>query len=376
LGDPEVNYLFGESLTIRAVLEGDAPLAAATIFFASAGTLTTQAEPLTVDALAGGRRLLSYDLDLTTQPLRAFATVIYRLELVYQDGVTYRSPDYEFFYADNRFDWQNLSEQNFRVHWTRGDLKFAQSVLDVAQSGLAHIQMLLDLPTPAQIEIYIYPDTRSLQDTLTHSDLDWVAGHADPDLGVMVVALPSGPEQRLLMEQRIPHELMHIMLYQTVGPGYNQLPIWLIEGLASISELYPNPDYEILLDHARQTESFVPLANLCAAFPRDASNALLAYAESASFTRFLHTNFGASGLMALIDAYTNGLSCERGPQTALGRDLTQLERQWRQQTFAENPTLASLQALLPWLVLLLGVVGLPLGLTAVRLRQPQPAEAP
>jgi hypothetical protein len=219
------------------------------------------------------------------------------------------------------------------------------------------------------VDIYIYPNAAEMKATLDLSGVNWVAGHADPDLGVMAVALPAGPEQRLLMDQRIPHELMHILTYQSMGQTYANLPVWLSEGLASIAELYPNPDYQVLLNNAQKKDSLLAMSSLCQAFPRDASSALLAYAQSASFTRYLYNKFGISGFQALLDRYADGLDCGRAVESALRHSLVQLERQWRQETFAENVSLKALNNLLPWFVLLLAALAAPLSLTLGRLRR-------
>jgi hypothetical protein len=175
----------------------------------------------------------------------------------------------------------------------------------------------------------------------------------------MVVSLPTVPEQRLEMERQIPHELMHIMLYQKLGTGYPTLPTWLNEGLASMAELYPNPDYIMLLQGAHDNQALLSIASLCNSIPRDASSAYLAYAESTSFTRFLHQRFGTSGLEQLITAYSDGLNCERGVHTAFGSSLSQLEMEWRQEVFQENIAYNAFNNLLPWLVLLIVIIGIP-----------------
>jgi len=158
------------------------------------------------------------------------------------------------------------------------------------------VHRLLLLPVPSGLDIYIYADSRTLQSALSPNSESWVAGHAEPDLGVIVVALPPGPDQRLLIQQRIPHELMHVLLYQSTDPGYANLPIWLSEGLASLVELYPNSDYQVLLENAVEKDSLIPMAALCPSFPRQASSALLSYAQAASFTRFLHNSYGTNRL--------------------------------------------------------------------------------
>ncbi len=101
------------------------------------------------------------------------------------------------------------------------------------------------------------------------------------------MALPESPERQLLAEQRIPHELMHIFLYNSTPLGYKNIPVWLTEGLASLAELYSNPDYPIVLEEAVKEEGLLPMSALCGGFPRKSSEALLAYAQSQDFTQHL-----------------------------------------------------------------------------------------
>jgi hypothetical protein len=129
---------------------------------------------------------------------------------------------------------------------------------------------------------YLY--RRDLQKS-RNGQRDWVAGRRC-DLGVIVVTLPPGSDQKLLIDQRIPRA-MHILVYQLPIP--DTLTPAVDEGLASQVELYPNSDYPILLEDAVKREALIPIASLCQTFPRDASSALLSYAQAASFTKYLYT---------------------------------------------------------------------------------------
>ena len=364
-----VDYTFGGAVSFRLRLRSDSPIQSATIFFQMAGSTHTETGEAEVTLGEGGEYDLRYVHDPNRWPIRAFSTVVYRFDILQQDGQSYRTPDYSFYYEDNRFQWQTLEEDEFVVHWYQGQVAFAQGVLDVAQAGLERVQSLLPLPTPKKVQIYVYSSSSDLQAILSQSGPNWVAGHADPELGAMAVSLPAGPDQRLLMEQRIPHELMHIMLYQTAGKAYANLPTWLSEGLASLAELYPNPDYQILLNNAQERDSLLPMASLCKTFPMDASNALLAYAQSASFTRFLESTYGVDGLKNLTSAYAGGMDCERGATSVFGQSLSQIERQWRQSVFSENPVASGLEKLGPWLLLMAAALAAPLGLIIALLRR-------
>jgi hypothetical protein len=343
---------FGETISFYALLKSELPPDSAIIFFQAANEAHTNLGLTTIERTGEGVYKLSYTHNLSESRFRAFAHIEYRFEVKLKGGEVFKSQTYDYHYTDNRFDWNTLEEKSFRVHWFVGDTAFAQSVLDIAQSGLDQVSKLLPFAGSMSLDIYIYPDGESMQAVLHPSSEKWVAGHADPDLGVVVVALPEGTEQRLLTEQRIPHEIMHIALYLETLHGYNNLPTWLNEGLASNIELYPNPDYRILLEDAAQDDSLIPMSALCKSFPREAKSALQSYAQAASFTSYLHRNYGSQGMEKLITAYANGLDCERGIKVALGEGLTQLDHSWQRDELAENVTRTALNNLLPWYILL------------------------
>ncbi|HEC61921.1 MAG TPA: hypothetical protein ENI27_06660 [bacterium] len=363
--ETSVDYLFGDHITFLATVKSDVPIEKAWLFFRPQGESDTLSGRLNVNSQGEA----FYKHDLTNQSIRAFSTIIYWFELTMDDGKIYTSPEYSFDYEDNRYNWQSRESPPFRVHWYEGDIIFGQNMLDVAILGLNGIQSLLSLSSPKHVDIYAYANSKEMQASLQLSSHTWVGAHTDPDLGVMVVSLPAGPEQRLEMERQIPHELMHILLYEEIGPNYGKLPVWLNEGLASVNELYANPDYLTLLDNAQKNKTLYPISSLCTTFPRDASGAFLAYAQATSFTRYLHQQYGSSGLHDLLRQYADGLDCERGIQVALGSTLTQLEHQWRSEYFGENAFLTALYNLLPWLVLLVAALGVPLGLTIRGLRR-------
>lgn len=360
-----VQYTFGEEITFRGEIPAGVSVESATLFFVAEGELQTRTGAPTWD----NRGQLLYTADLTQSPMRAFSTVVYWFEVTERGGRVLKSERGSFYYEDNRFEWRTRQSKDFRVHWYEGDTAFAQSLLDVAELGLTNIQAVLPLTLSSPVDIYAYATAQEMRATLQNLGKNWVGAHTDPDLGVMVVSLPRGPEQRLEMERQIPHELMHLMLYQWLGVGYGSIPAWLNEGLASIAELYPNPDYLILLNKALDEDSMLPIVSLCDTFPRDASGAFLAYAEATSFTRFLYQQYGTTGLEALTRAYADGMSCERGVQTALGSTLTQLERQWRREAFREDALLKALRNLSPWLIILVLALIVPLGLTLAGTRR-------
>ncbi|MRR30652.1 hypothetical protein EG834_10100, partial [bacterium] len=123
-----------------------------------------------------------------------------------------------------------------------------------------------------------------------------------------------------------------------------------------------------VLDKAIDEDSLLPMSVLCQDFPRDLSGALLAYAQSNSFVRFLSQNFGSRDTLSLLNLYADGLSCEVGVQAAFGSNLTQLETRWQQEMLGRSPFSAAWKQIWPY-VLLAGLVIVPISLTLTPTRR-------
>ena len=277
--------------------------------------------------------------------------------------------------ADDRFNWQTLESGPLKVHWYQGDASFGQAALDTAQAGLESIARLILPNLEEPVEIFIYANADDLRGALTSGNENWIAGHADPTLGVVMVVIEPGAEQRITMEQRIPHELMHIMLYRSVGVGYNNIPAWLSEGMATLAEIYPNADYDGVLAEAATNNGLIPLKELCISFPSDAGQAFLAYAESRSFTDYLYDTYGSTGLQNLVRFYADGVDCDHGTERAFGVSLSGLEADWRSSELGQNAFLYAFQDNSPYLVLLCLVLIIPLiGILSMMRKRGSPNE--
>jgi hypothetical protein len=292
--------------------------------------------------------------------LRPFTTITYWFDVTLSDGRTFRSQNYQEPYLDNRFVWQQRTDEMLRVYWYEGDEAFGDALLDVARRGLNAINALIPTPAAAPLDVYVYANASDLQNALYLGGEEWQGGHANPKLGVVMVAVTPGPEQSIEMETLIPHELAHVMLYRSVGEGYTTLPVWLSEGIASLAELYPNPDYAQALTIASQNRSLLSIADLCDSFPVDASRAYLAYAESQSFVRFLRETYGAPALLSLTSAYADGLGCDQGAVRTLGTSLASLDARWRESELGANVLGVFLRNMLPYLGLFVFLLFIPL----------------
>jgi hypothetical protein len=363
----EASYRFGEQITFVATLKASIPIQGAAIVISDEAQSLNRVEALTVQP--DGR--MEFRLDTRQNILRPFTTVKWNYQFTLSDGSTIQSASFSVRYADNRFNWQTLEAGTLRVNWYQGDMNFGQAASNAAQAGLGSVRQLLtggDLAQP--IEIYIYANTSDLSGTLALSSGNWVAGHADPALGVVMVVIEPGDQQGITMEQRIPHELMHVMMYRAVGAGYYNIPAWLREGMATLAETYPNADYDRVLAQAAADKRLIPLKDLCASFPADQGSAFLAYAEARSFTDYLYRTYdGSRGLLKLIASYASGVDCEHGPERDFGAPLSNLEIKWRSSVLGQNTLLPALQNISPYLVLLCVVLIIPFIVILITLRK-------
>jgi hypothetical protein len=366
--NPQVEYVFGERIEFQARFVSQQQVARVEVFYRPVDGPSTFVGLADIEE---DRIVFVHEIAQFSGYIPVFSTVEYRFRVTMQDGQIDLSDVYYFKYADNRYEWLTLEDQPFRVYWVEGDLTFGQAVLDSARSGLKRINTLMDFPNLQKMDIYVYPRSADLQSALQLSGFVLVAGHANPEIGVVMVSLPPGPTQHLEIDRQIPHEIMHVMLFQKYGDRYENIPTWLNEGLASLVEANPDPDYFILLQDAIENNSLLPIETLCSGFRLEASLFYLSYAESESFTRYLYDNFGASEMVELLDRYADGVECTRGPQLVYNQTLARLEDRWYRDLVGETNWSGIMELLLPWLVLLGSVLLVPLVLMMGSLRRHQ-----
>ncbi|MBK8783571.1 MAG: hypothetical protein IPO22_17590 [Anaerolineales bacterium] len=354
--EPQVAVSFGQSITFQAKIKSSIPIQQVSLLFRGINEENTRVENLTVSP--DGFVSFTYDASLNLLP--PFSWIIFWFQATLSDNQTYTSDPIRFQYKDDRFPWRDINRANVNVHWYAGDDAFGAAALDAASAGTTAINEFMPVSLSDPIDIYIYSNTTDLQNTLMLGGEKWTGGHANPEFGVVMIAIAPGAGQAIEMQTKIPHELAHVMLYRSLGDTYAAQPLWLLEGIASMVELYPNPDYARALEIASGDNSLLPFESLCASFPADAGNTFLAYAQSQSFVSYIHDSFGSSGLTRLTNSYSEGFGCELGATNALGTPLSQLDVRWRENVLGQNTAGVAMRNLLPFLLLLTLVLMVPL----------------
>lgn len=293
--------------------------------------------------------------DLQAQPISPFAPVIYSWRLTDSAGHTLTTPEQTYVYEDNRFTWQTAGRGAIVAHWYSGTLAFGQAVADTGYQALGRVSRFIGATPPARVDVYVYATLNDLQSGLRLGGREWVGGHADPALGVVLVAASPDPSGISGLDRDLPHELAHVMIYQAVGPGYDKMPVWLDEGLAVNSELQPQAQYALALDEAAGKNALMKLDTLCSSFGVDSGQALLAYGQSQSVVRYILDRWGSRAVADLLAAYRDGATCEGGVQRVLNVTLPELQADWQRDVLEASPLSNFLRGLGPALL----VFGLP-----------------
>ncbi len=351
-------YTFAGHMTFTASVTSTAPIVKATVFFQSGSQPPTSqlADSFTPAPVV----TLTATIDLKQVSLTPFSTVSYWWEVSDATGQTARSDIQTVVYMDNRFAWQEFFSSAVRIHWYQGDSGYSAAAAAVAAEALPKIQQQIGVDPPSPIDIYLYASLDDLRSAVELAGRSWLGGQARPELGVVLVAIPPGQDAQLQMRHDIPHELSHLMTFVATTPNYNRVPRWLDEGLATLNEGEPNSTQALAVQNALTDNKLIPLEALCAAFPQDASQALLAYGESRNVVQHIINEYGSAGIQALLAAYRDGATCAGGVERGLNTTLTGLELKWRtplqNDTAAASPAASSASTgFAPWLILIAAI---------------------
>ncbi len=326
-----VEHSFAQRVTFTLEAASDAEISQVYLFFRATYDSETEKKKLTPETPS--REIsLTYTHDVRHYPLPPFADITFWWQIEDATGNQLRTAPEQFKYTDNRFRWEQLDAAGVTIHWVegQGDPAFAQTALDIAQASVKDIHADLRAAIPDPLDIFIYDSERNLEAAMVLTGRDWVGGQARPELGVVVIAVPPEQGYSSRMKRYLPHEITHLMIYELVTPeGYKHVPNWLNEGLATINERLPTPEYTLVLEEAHDIGQLLPLEELCVPFSPDPRTAMLSYAQSASVVTFIRKEYGAEGIRKLLSAYADGAGCTSGVEEALDVSFNKLESNWR-----------------------------------------------
>ena len=155
-----------------------------------------------------------------------------------RDGIAYREilafyfPGAELGATARGLTWSRLASESIALFTTQPAQD--RAVLAIADRELKQIARDTGLPTPAAIEIRVYPDLDTFRDAT--AEPGWVAAHTT---GRRIELQPTAVlRSKDALDSTIRHELLHVFLESQAKPG---LPAWFREGLVAYFEHRSQP---------------------------------------------------------------------------------------------------------------------------------------
>ena len=347
------SVLFGQRLTFHLEATSADPIQSIVLTYRASDTQSASIETLGFDPSTSVA--VEYVHEIEKRYVRPFAEVTYWWTIADAAGAKVTTEPRTFAYTDDRFDWQTLGEGIVNVHWYAGDIKTAQQALDVTVAGLERAQQDIRVETVRKpIDVYMYAGADDLALALPAGLPNGAEALTLYETSVILVSFAPEPAYLPDFQRVLPHEVTHALLHEATQNDFDRVPMWLAEGLATSVEyvFVPDPNGQSLLEEAAGERTLIPLDTLCAAFPRDLSQARLAYAQSASVVNYIRDRYGRETLHGLVVAYGDGATCSGGVQGVLGISLDQLNTLWRESLAPRSNLVALWEDKGAWLLLL------------------------
>ncbi len=349
-------YEFGKTLTITATVPQIENIKSISVSIQPENLQSRQ-----INGEIGNDSQVKATFDLQTNSLSPFSRVFFWFTAELQNGTMISSSSYWFDYVDNRFSWKSNSSKLFTVYWVFEDSQYGQRIQQIAKAGLELSTQLLPVAPNIPIEIYIYPDIASMNSIFPIDSELWVNGKAILKANRIIVVDQPPFDDFTDLERLIPHETMHLLQFYVLGSNYAYAPTWLMEGLASQAELYPDADKERVLSKAIETGRLTSLSTLCLGISQDPEQAKIDYAQSASLVHYVKNTFGNQSLLTMLQAASSGKDCSSLVNSTLGVSLQRLEDDWLASVSGNSPvTTVGQQNVFLWILIpgILAISGL------------------
>jgi hypothetical protein len=244
-------------------------------------------------------------------------------------GRVFRTPQQEYIYRDNRFDWLEVSDGLITVDYYSEFVKQrAQTVLEAAHETMERMGAVLGVEPTEPLRIVNYNNYRHMAEALPFrsqavQEQLRVEGMAFAEERVLLV-LGSAPTIQGITS----HEFTHLLVAEAAGRAYNQVPAWLNEGLAEYGNLDPTDSYDAALRYGIFTRRLKPLWYLNK-FGGEPDDIVIAYGQGSSVVRYMIEQYGTSKIAELFQVLQDTLDIDVALERIYGFDQHGLDGKWR-----------------------------------------------
>jgi hypothetical protein len=315
---------FAQGIRFHIELTAPSPIQEVTLYYLQVGQGLTVKVPL---AVAPGQSTFEYTWALESGDLPVGASLQYYWRIKDKAGNELRTAPTGFSYDDDRFAWKPLVQGTITLFWYGSDLSRAQRLLGYATQALSRLQQDMGITVDQPIRIYVYETKSDMSLALprqsdAYDDRVLTLGVV-VDKGTLLI-LGSHPD----VEGTMAHEMAHVVVGLATDNPYAELPRWLDEGLAMVSEGDLPTDNQRALDDAVRRDTLISVHSL-SGYTGDPSEVDLFYGEVYSLVQFMLKTYGKDKMSQLLSAVREGLYQDEALQQVYGFGLDELDAQWR-----------------------------------------------
>lgn len=316
---------FAQGITFRIELAAQKVIQRVTLYYRQVGEGLTVKVPLTV---MPGQSAFEHTWALEAGELPVGAHLEYYWRVADEAGDELRTAPIRFAYDDDRFTWKPLVQGTITLSWYGSDEPHAQRLLGYAVESLTRLQEEMGVTVDQPIRIYVYDSKSDMSLALprksdAYDDRVLTLGVVVDEGTLLILGSHSD------VEQTIAHELAHVVVGLATDNPYAELPRWLDEGLAMISEGELPADNRRELETAIRRDALISVRSL-SGYTGDPEEVDLFYGEVYSLVDFLLKTYGKEKMAQLLSAVREGLYQEEALQQVYGFGLDELDRLWRQ----------------------------------------------
>jgi len=203
----------------------------------------------------------------------------------------------------------------------------AKEVADIYPAVKAELENTFKWRLDFRPTVILIKDSKTFQ-KIVESGI--IVAVAVPQKNLIVIDNSKMNVHPFTLEITLKHELCHLMLHHHISEG--NLPKWLNEGIAQwssggIAEIIMGESRDVL-KQASLSGEFISLRELTDKFPEDERAVLLAYEESKSIVEYIIREFGASGLLQVLNHLKNGYDVDAAIFKGLSVPFYELENRW------------------------------------------------
>ena len=291
----------------------------------SCGESVTRAIP--EDFTSGISIETDYEWNLSRSgPIPPGTVVWWRWQITDASGEVFTTPEKNLLFTDESQDWLDRESDSILLHWSEGSAAFAEDLLAAGEASMEDLSLLTGVEVETRIQAFIYASSEEMQSATLFAPA-WSGGLAFGDHNTILVAIhPSSLEWG---RRALAHELAHVMIGRYIFSCIADMPVWLNEGLAMVTEGSLESYYQDLLADAIKNDQLLSVRELGVIFSNEPSLASLGYAQSFSLVSFLKEEYGQELMLSLLDEFRDGVSEDRALEKVYGMDRDGLDRTWR-----------------------------------------------